>query len=105
MCDSVCLCACVCLCVNVFIIFHLISRCKLIFFTNLFPFQFLLGQNQCPVMFKTFTEHSHIVLIATSGNVYSKQAVDEMNIEQKYWNDLLTGAWREGRMGLERVRE
>jgi peptidyl-prolyl cis-trans isomerase-like protein 2 len=45
---------------------------------------------QCPVLFKTFTENSHIVVIKTTGNVFSHEAVDELNVKTKNYRDLLT---------------
>ena len=39
------------------------------------------GKYHCPVMFNVFNKNSHIVAIKTSGNVYSKEAVDELNIK------------------------
>jgi hypothetical protein len=38
-----------------------------------------------------FNEHSHIVAVKPSGNVYSFEAVDQLNIKPKQWSDLLTG--------------
>eukprot|EP00743_Colponemidia_sp_Colp-15_P005162 GILK01005556.1.p1 GENE.GILK01005556.1~~GILK01005556.1.p1 ORF type:complete len:586 (+),score=131.88 GILK01005556.1:57-1814(+) len=49
------------------------------------------GRYHCPVTYKVFTEHTHIVAIKTSGNVYSYEAVDELNKKAKNWTDLLTG--------------
>jgi len=40
--------------------------------------------------FKEFTDFSHIVAIATSGNVYSYDAIEMLNIKPKFWKDLLT---------------
>jgi peptidyl-prolyl cis-trans isomerase-like protein 2 len=45
----------------------------------------------CPITYKAFTDHSHIVFIRTSGQVYSMEAVEQMNIKIKSWNDLITG--------------
>lgn len=44
----------------------------------------------CPVLFKTFTKNSHIVAISTTGNVYSMEAVEQLNIKSKNWKDLIT---------------
>jgi peptidyl-prolyl cis-trans isomerase-like 2 len=44
----------------------------------------------CPITFKIFNDHTHIVAIRTSGNVYSMDAVQELNIKTKNWKDLLT---------------
>lgn len=41
------------------------------------------GEYYDPVTFKTFNEHTHIVAIATSGNVFSYDAVDKLNIKAK----------------------
>ncbi len=69
------------------------------------------GSMHCPITFKEFTKHSHIVAIATSGNVcatsaythrrrrrccsrlpgrYSWDAVEELNIKARNFTDLLT---------------
>lgn len=41
-------------------------------------------------MFKTFTKNSHIVAIATTGNVFSYEAVEQLNIKTRNWKDLVT---------------
>lgn len=43
----------------------------------------------CPSLFKPFTKNSHIVAIATTGNVFSYEAVDQLNIKTKNWKDLV----------------
>ncbi|GAX84854.1 hypothetical protein CEUSTIGMA_g12275.t1 [Chlamydomonas eustigma] len=48
------------------------------------------GSYHCPVMDKVFTEHTHIVAIKATGNVYCWEAVEELNIKAKSWKDLLT---------------
>ena len=50
------------------------------------------GDNEycCPVTGKVFTEHTHIVAVRPSGNVYCWEAVDELNVKPKHWKDLLT---------------
>lgn len=35
-------------------------------------------------------QHSHIVAIKTSGNVFSHEAVQQFNVKLKSWRDLLT---------------
>lgn len=50
------------------------------------------GQYQCPITFKIFNDHTHIVCIKPTGNVYSWDAVEELNLKSKYWKDLLTDA-------------
>lgn len=49
------------------------------------------GQWQCPVTCKTFNNNSHIVAIRKSGNIFSYDAVSELNIKAKNYTDLLTG--------------
>ncbi|KAJ9065494.1 cyclophilin peptidyl-prolyl cis-trans isomerase Cyp8 [Entomophthora muscae] len=48
------------------------------------------GQYCCPITFKIFTEHTHIVAIRTSGKVYAYDAVEKLNIRAEIWNDLIT---------------
>lgn len=48
------------------------------------------GKYQCPVIFKEFNENSHIVAVRTTGNVYSFEAVDELNFKAKNLKDLIT---------------
>ncbi|CAI2172200.1 3965_t:CDS:10 [Funneliformis geosporum] len=44
----------------------------------------------CPVTFKVFSDHTHIVAIKTTGNVYSYEAIDRLNIKTRHWKDLLS---------------
>ncbi|KAI4460673.1 peptidyl-prolyl cis-trans isomerase-related [Holotrichia oblita] len=46
----------------------------------------------CPVLFKNLTKHSHIAAIATTGNVYSMEAIEQLNIKNKNWKDLINDA-------------
>jgi len=46
------------------------------------------GEIICPILFKSLTTHSHVVAIATTGNVFSHEAVAKLNIKAKYWKDL-----------------
>lgn len=48
------------------------------------------GEYQCPVLGKVFTEHTHIVAVKPTGNVYCWEAVEELNVKAKNWKDLLT---------------
>lgn len=48
------------------------------------------GEYHCPVLYKVFSKHTHIVAIETTGNVYSFEAVDQLNIKTKNFKDLLT---------------
>lgn len=49
------------------------------------------GEYFDPISFKIFTDHSNIVAIKTSGNVYSFDTVNKLNKEAKYWKDLVSG--------------
>jgi peptidyl-prolyl cis-trans isomerase-like protein 2 len=51
---------------------------------------FFLGEYHCPVTFKVFSDHTHIVAIMTTGNVYAYEAIDRLNIKTKHWKDLLS---------------
>ncbi|CRL08615.1 CLUMA_CG021222, isoform A [Clunio marinus] len=44
---------------------------------------------QCPALFKPFTKNSHIVAIATTGNVFCYEAIEQLNIKTKNWKDLV----------------
>jgi peptidyl-prolyl cis-trans isomerase-like protein 2 len=43
-----------------------------------------------PVTYKVFNEHTHIVAIKTSGNVFSRESIDRLNIKPGHWHDLVT---------------
>lgn len=60
------------------------SLTKLNFFKN------AAGEYHCPVLYKTFNKQSHIVAIKKTGNVFSYEAVEQLNIKNKNWNDLLS---------------
>ncbi|XP_028969081.1 RING-type E3 ubiquitin-protein ligase PPIL2 [Galendromus occidentalis] len=47
------------------------------------------GKYHCPVLFKVFNENSHIVAIRTTGNVFSYEAVEQLNLKTKNFKDLL----------------
>jgi len=38
-----------------------------------------------------FTDHSKVVAVKPSGNVYAWDAVQELNVKRKNWTDLMTG--------------
>lgn len=44
---------------------------------------------QCPALYRSFTKNSHIVAIATTGNVFSYEAVEQLNIKAKNFKDLV----------------
>jgi peptidyl-prolyl cis-trans isomerase-like protein 2 len=47
-------------------------------------------QFHCPITFKVFNENSTIVTIANTGNVYSYEAIERLNIRTKDFRDLIT---------------
>lgn len=49
-----------------------------------------INRFQCPALFKPFTKNSHIVAIASSGNVFCFEAIEQLNIKTKNWKDLIT---------------
>lgn len=48
------------------------------------------GEPHCPVMFKVYNNATHIAAIKGTGNVFSYEAIEELNIKTKNWKDLLT---------------
>lgn len=48
------------------------------------------GEYHDPISFKTFTDHTVIVMIKPSGNVYSNDTVEELNKKPKIYKDLIT---------------
>lgn len=49
------------------------------------------GKIHCPVTFKVFTDHSHVVMNAISGHIYSFDAADQLNRKTKNFKDLMSG--------------
>ena len=47
------------------------------------------GKHHCPVLFKVFNQHTHIVAIRPTGNVYCHEAVKELNLKAKCMRDLI----------------
>lgn len=47
------------------------------------------GEYHCPALFKPFTKNSHIVAVGVTGNVFSWEAIDQLNIKTKNWKDLV----------------
>lgn len=47
------------------------------------------GDYHCPITFKVFNANTHIVAIKPSGNVYSYEAVERLNIKTRHWQDLM----------------
>lgn len=43
----------------------------------------------CPTLFKPFTKNSHIVCVATTGNVFSFEAIEQLNLKTKNYKDLV----------------
>nr|AIC33811.1 cyclophilin RING [Puccinia cf. psidii AE-2014] len=48
------------------------------------------GNYYDPVTYKVFNQHTHLVAIKTSGNVFSKESIDRLNIKPGHWFDLVT---------------
>ena len=48
------------------------------------------GDFYCPITRKTFTEYSKIVVNRKTGNVFSWEAIETLNIEKNNWKDLIT---------------
>uniref|UniRef100_A0A8C3G3W9 RING-type E3 ubiquitin-protein ligase PPIL2 n=1 Tax=Cyclopterus lumpus TaxID=8103 RepID=A0A8C3G3W9_CYCLU len=53
-------------------------------------FSFLPGKYHCPVLYNIFTNNSHFVAIKVTGNVFSHEAVEQLNIKTKSFKDLLS---------------
>lgn len=51
---------------------------------------YIIGNFRCPVTFRVFTPTSHIVTICQTGNVYSLEAIEELNLKPGHLRDLLT---------------
>ncbi|ELU15087.1 hypothetical protein CAPTEDRAFT_119317 [Capitella teleta] len=49
----------------------------------------ITGKFHCPVTFRIFNENTHIVAVRSTGNVYSYEAVERLNIKANFWRDLL----------------
>ncbi len=47
------------------------------------------GNFRCPVTYRIFTPSSVVVAIRTTGNVYSMEAVEELNLKRNHLKDLL----------------
>ena len=48
------------------------------------------GKYFCPVTMKTLTDLSHVAAIRVTGNVFSMEAIERLNVKPKNWKDLLT---------------
>ncbi|KAL9130778.1 MAG: hypothetical protein Q9217_001126 [Psora testacea] len=48
------------------------------------------GEYTDPVTFKVFTNNSHIVAIKNTGNVFSHDTVERLNVKAKVWTDLVS---------------
>jgi len=47
------------------------------------------GKLQCPMLFKPFSDSTHVVALRTTGNVYSYEAIDTLCLKPKALMDLL----------------
>ena len=48
------------------------------------------GEIHCPVLFKVFNDNTHIACVRNTGNVFSYDAIEELNLKNKNFKDLLT---------------
>ncbi|KAK7509855.1 putative peptidyl-prolyl cis-trans isomerase [Phyllosticta citriasiana] len=48
------------------------------------------GEYADPVTYKVFTENTHLVALKNTGNVYSWDTIERLNIKAKNWRDLVT---------------
>ncbi|KAK8241660.1 peptidyl-prolyl cis-trans isomerase-like protein-like 2 [Phyllosticta capitalensis] len=48
------------------------------------------GEYADPVTYKVFTENTHLVALKNTGNVYSWDTIERLNIRAKNWRDLVT---------------
>uniref|UniRef100_A0AAY4BRH0 PPIase cyclophilin-type domain-containing protein n=1 Tax=Denticeps clupeoides TaxID=299321 RepID=A0AAY4BRH0_9TELE len=72
------------MCTSEGIVFDLISS------SVLYGNRDLYCKYHCPVLYTVFTNNSHIVANKITGNVFSYEAVEQLNIKTKSFNDLLT---------------
>jgi len=49
------------------------------------------GKWQCPILCKPFAVNTHVVAIRPTGNVFSYEAVKELNLKTKTYTDLIDG--------------
>ncbi|CAD8116328.1 unnamed protein product [Paramecium sonneborni] len=49
------------------------------------------GEYHDPISFKVFTDHTKLVAIKVSGNVYTSDTIEELNRKPKFWKDLISG--------------
>lgn len=47
------------------------------------------GEYHCPITFKVFNQHSHIIAIKSTGNVYSNEAIQTLIVDAKNYKDLI----------------
>ncbi len=48
------------------------------------------GKQHCPVLFKVFNDTTKIACIRSTGNVFSYEAIEELNLKAKNFKDLLS---------------
>ncbi|GBG33209.1 Peptidyl-prolyl cis-trans isomerase-like 2 [Hondaea fermentalgiana] len=58
------------------------------------------GKLHCPVTFKVFTQFSNIVAIRDTGNVFSREAVENLCILPRVWRDPITNEQFAGREAI-----
>ncbi|CAK9295630.1 unnamed protein product [Gordionus sp. m RMFG-2023] len=60
---------------------------------EIFPLKFHrnnAGELHCPVTFRVLNDRSRVVAIRSTGNVFSGEAVEDLNLKTKHYKDLLT---------------
>lgn len=49
------------------------------------------GNYHCPLSYKQFTDNTKIAIVKPSGNAYSYEAIQKLNIDSDTWKDLISG--------------
>lgn len=47
------------------------------------------GEYFDPVSYKVFNEHTAITAVSSSGNVFSKDTIESLNVKPGFWRDLV----------------
>ena len=47
------------------------------------------GDYYDPVSYKVFNEHTAITAVASSGNVFSRDTIESLNVKPGFWRDLV----------------
>lgn len=49
-----------------------------------------VGNEHDPITYKIYNEHTPLVAIRGTGNVYCRETIDRLNIKPGHWFDLMT---------------